>query len=848
MADFSKYYRAYMYMQELLDNDFTYNYIIEGLKDGDKGEDTLNGKTNEKVIDMDWVVAIEETLPYIQNAIDEQRRFIKQIENVVRIEFAKKVGPDSVRHLAQHTNFIAKVEGDKVTPNKILNTETEDSFAIYENRVLMTLIRKALNFVDDKYSKMKDVPNDSYNKMNLVRHMELNEKVVDFVVDYTNESHETLADNLDVLDVTGLSDFDRIRRIRIALNEFLNTPLMKAIANEHEVRPPLTQTNLLKKNPNFKKAVELWNFLDSYKRKGFEIVGEEYSGKMSEEVQKDVYFSMAFQHFLMTMSTNPGLRTILQQKYEDENARIEAERQLPEKTREAAIQARLDEVRKEEMEIRLREIRDREKKIFELTNEVNNLKILLEQKEQQILDLKGQVSALRDQLNELSEELRQTKLKLLEALKRIEELEEENAALKAKVAELEQHIEELNATIDELNRQIDALNVRIAELEEENARQKAKIKEQENIIAQQTERIQFLEAQVAEQLAKITALVENIEKCEAQIAEDERQIADLTGKNEQLTFTLETERRETIEREERMNADFELKTQQAQEKHNLEIKAMQNNLDNAEAEHTRYVAQLNAEFAEQSNKAELKRLQELAEKQQEFEKQIENVRKSNDAASAAMTAKHISEIKKVQKSVDKRVEAAEKAAERRMQAKVNEVKKEARDEIRRAEKRANDKTALMREEARAIKNSVDMFARDFAFGSVELLSLYAGIFAQTDAKFLAQNLLYSSRNIKALTISRNKKSVVLSLYTPMGTKVVKQYKKTADLSVAVSDIVEQLKGITNLPICITFSGVDRDVVSKYAQVIKNSLNNNVTVSHNKSLKANGFIGIYYSTE
>lgn len=66
---------------------------MEGLKDGDKGEDRLDGKTNEKVIDMEWVVAIEETLPYIRKAIDEQRRFIKQVDNVVRVELAKRLVP-----------------------------------------------------------------------------------------------------------------------------------------------------------------------------------------------------------------------------------------------------------------------------------------------------------------------------------------------------------------------------------------------------------------------------------------------------------------------------------------------------------------------------------------------------------------------------------------------------------------------------------------------------------------------------------------------------------------------------------------------------------------------------------
>ena len=401
MADYSKFYRAYMTMQELLQNDFTYNYITASLKDGDNGTDTLTGRTSEKVIDMDWVEAIEEVLPYIQKAIDEQRRFIKQIENVVRIELARKTGPDSVKHLSQHTNYIAKVEGDMVTPNKILVSEQEESFAIYENRVLMTLIRRALHFVDDKYSKMKGVPNDSYHEIQAIRHAELNGQVVDFAFNYVNESHETLADDLDVLDVTELSDFDRIRRIRTTLNEFLGTQLMREIAKEPEVHPPITQTNLLKKNPNFKKAMELWTFLDSFKRPGFEIVGENFTGSMDDDFKQEIYLSMNMQHFMMTLATNPALRRILHDKYEEENKKMAEEAALPEKMRAAAMQARIDEVRKEEMEIRLKEIRDREKQILDLTNEVRNLKVTLEQKEQLILTLKGQVSALQDEIEAL---------------------------------------------------------------------------------------------------------------------------------------------------------------------------------------------------------------------------------------------------------------------------------------------------------------------------------------------------------------------------------------------------------------------------------------------------------------
>lgn len=720
MADFGKYYRAYMYMQELLKNDFTYNYINEKLKDGDKGEDTLIGNTSEKVIDMDWVVAIEEALPYIQKAIDEQRRFIKQIENVVRIELAKKVGPDSVKHLSQHTNFIAKVEDGMVTPNKILTTEREESFAIYENRVLMTLIHKALRFVDDKYSKMKDVPNDSNQKMQVLRHLELDQQKVDISVNFLNETHETLADDLDVLDLSTLSDFDRIRRIRTTLNEFLATPLMKEIAKEPQVRPPITQTNLLKKNPNFKKAMELWNFLESYKKDGFELVHEEYDGSVSETVKQDVYISMNFQHFMLTLATNPALRKMLNEKYEEENARIAEEANAPEKAREKVWEAKLEAIRKEEMEIRLREIREREKKILELTNEIKNLKNILEQKEQQILTLKGRISMLEDEINELKEELKYTKLKLLEAENKIKQLTEENEMLKAKVAELEARVEELNATIEKLNAEIDALNAQVAQLTEENVQLKAKVAEQEQIIEEQKNKIAQLEAVISEQLAKIAELNNYIKKCEAKIAEDTATIKKITDENSQLNNTLQMEREQAKQREEFLKADFAEKIQAANEAHKNEINKLQNKIDSAQAEHTAYVAKLNADFAEQTGKAEQKHIAALADKQKEFERHIEKIKQSNADASAAVEAKHASQIRKVQKSVDKRVEEALKTAEKRYNARIKELKSQQAKELAEQRRRAKEEVHLAKQNAKSEIRAIKLKAKKKLFTPEEL--------------------------------------------------------------------------------------------------------------------------------
>lgn len=522
MVDFSKYYRSYKYMQDMLKSDFTHNYIEEALKDGDEGKDSISGKTNEKVIDMDWVIAIEETLPYIQKAIDEQ-----------------------------------------------------ESFAVYENRVLLTLINKALMFVDDKYSKMKDVPNDSYNNITMNRHLELNQQKLEFSVNYVNENHESLAEDLDVEDIESLSDFDRIRRIRQELNECLATPLMKEVAKEPQVKPPLTQTNLLKENPNFKKAVELWNFLDTYKKQGFEIVGEEYNGKMTDENKEDVYLAMEFQHFMMSITTNPALRKMLQEKYEEENALAKEEAYRPENEKETLLEAQIEAVRKEETEIRLKEIREREKQILDLNSEIKSLKITLDQKEQQILTLKGQISALQDELDNTKNELKETKLKLLESQKEIERLKEETEKLTAEITELKEtlenereshakQVEQMNADFAEKTRIAEGnFANQIAELNTNHSNEVAQLKSnyenridtinKENATATANLKSDY-EGQLTSMKADYTSQIKNYEKQIADInAENAKNVKELNDNHAKEIKTI------TKESEKRM-ADFEKET------------------------------------------------------------------------------------------------------------------------------------------------------------------------------------------------------------------------------------------------------------------------------------------------
>lgn len=523
MVDFSKYYRSYKYMQDMLKSDFTHNYIEEALKDGDEGKDSIFGKTNEKVIDMDWVIAIEETLPYIQKAIEEQRRFIKQAENVVRIKKAKK----------------------------ILTVEREEGFAIYENRVLLTLIHKALMFVDDKYSKMKDVPNDSYNNITMNRHLELNQQKLDFSVNYVNEDHESLAEDLDVEDIESLSDFDRIRRIRQGLNECLATPLMKEIAKEPQVKPPLTQTNLLKENPNFKKAVELWSFLDTYKKQGFELVGEEYNGKMTDENKEDVYLAMEFQHFMMSITTNPALRKMLQEKYEEENALAKEEADRPEKVKEMVLDAQIEAVRKEEIEKLTAEITELKQKIAEQKQKIEEQANIIKTQE-------GKIAALENERESHAKQVEQMNADFAEKTR----IAEENFAnrLSAKQKEFDDAQTAHNEYVTKLN--TDNAN-KIAELNTNHSNEVAQLKSdyenridtinKENATATANLKSDY-EGQLTSMKADYTSQIKNYEKQIADInAENAKNVKELNDNHAKEIKTI------TKESEKRM-ADFEKET------------------------------------------------------------------------------------------------------------------------------------------------------------------------------------------------------------------------------------------------------------------------------------------------
>ena len=517
MIDYSRYYRAFAEMKETLDGDYAREYLVSALADNDKGNDELSGNAYNRVIDMEWVEMIEGKLPYIEKAIDEQRKFIEEYKEVDRIDKVKQVGKDAVQHLTQHANLIMAIEEDgSVVPERLLNTHREDSFATYENRFLHTLIHNCIAFVEARFRALQDAPNDSSSKMTMEREVRIGHEIFGFSIEHHAEKHERDKVDRDE-DLSSLTDYERIERIRMTLDDFCNTDLMKALNGCIKVKSPINKTNCIKQDPAFKQCYDLWVFIEAYRKTGYVLEKNVFEGQMPEDVQKDVYDVMAFQHFVATMSTNSALREKLRAEYIAENERRAAEANRPEEEMARYIEDKIYEVRREEMALRLKEVREREVIISKLTAELEQAKEQIRVRDIKIKELESTISSLKKELENTREELRQAQIRIMDLEKEIEQL-------KAYIAELEAKIAQLEATIRELEAQIQAHLATIATLE-------GRIGELEATITRLNEEIQQLRAKIAEQAQKI---VEHEQTIAAQAGE----INDLNSQVKSLTNTV----------------------------------------------------------------------------------------------------------------------------------------------------------------------------------------------------------------------------------------------------------------------------------------------------------------------
>ncbi len=254
----------------------------------------------KNIVDDSWLVVIEENIRYLDNILRNPNRFIVNDEEVVKVELARRITVESIKHLSKNTNFIQEFdqESGDVKPSKILNINKEESFNTYENRVIYTLIKNMVMYIDIKKKSLNLGMSTKNDKL----------------LSYEGESNIggekvnislTLNSKLD--DRNSIAEFEqRIKKVEFQIKDLMNSEVYKSIerARVALITPPIKKTNLILKNVNFQHAMTLWNFLQEEIEDKSEVKVGNNIVEEDEKMQKLLDETFLLNYFILNSFDN----------------------------------------------------------------------------------------------------------------------------------------------------------------------------------------------------------------------------------------------------------------------------------------------------------------------------------------------------------------------------------------------------------------------------------------------------------------------------------------------------------------------------------------------------------------
>lgn len=283
-------------LRSLGSNEF-YQFFMDAVSKADN-EIQFSNRKEVKSIDPAWVDAVEESLQGLQHIINLPRQEIKEDELIVNVAHAKKTGQDVVRHLASHAGMVENYDEEtgSVRPSRVMQKYREESLGLYENRLVFTTLEMAYHFVKIRHDALFQAMNDEFGaKLKLRTDMEsATEKVhLDMFLHIRNT--ESILDT----DAKNRDMFDRISRLYRVLGVFMNSPFARQMTQFERVKGAIHKTNILKRNPDYRAAVKLLEFLRSYDQIGYAIAVVEQNPEVDETFQRDIFHNVLFNYIVL---------------------------------------------------------------------------------------------------------------------------------------------------------------------------------------------------------------------------------------------------------------------------------------------------------------------------------------------------------------------------------------------------------------------------------------------------------------------------------------------------------------------------------------------------------------------
>ena len=628
-----------------LEEDRYFQYLFEMIQAGDNTLEQKN-RVLHKVVDERWLTVVEEGIEAIFNIVDKPRRFITTSEEVVPVALAKKITADSVRHLSQHTQFIAQNEEGEIMPTKILNVSVEESYDLYENRFVYHLIQRLFSFVDKRTDVIFwSTGDETCNVMSMESKIDDAYEEISYKVEMTIKNRQSVVEN-DMANMDLFKRIDRVRRMSRTLRASSFCDIMNGCAKVHS---PIQRTNLMMKDPDYRTCYQLWQFIESYDEVGYTIEEQDSAMQFDEEYLLQMYINMITNYtvFKSLLVSDPRkmseiatekrepvkpkfVKEIKEEIVEDRNIPdVEIRRVFVEEVTEAQLEAeeklREETTRREELE----------NSISELEWQMDSLNQQLEWLEQMKAQMEEEKSALETQVEE-------------------EKKAREDAEEATKQTMLDTRIE-IEAAQKEAKEQVEAIQ------KEADDKVNAVHKATENQIAeahkQAEDTISQIRRQAEAEIADVRTDAENTIEEMRKIAEDKVATAEQKAAEQVNTVKLESERKmqaaeqKAAEQVNTVKLESERKMQAAEQKASDEIRETKEEKEKLQTENTQVKAEIekarkeaeDAKNAETIAKKELEEVKKASETQiKEAEKRVARAEKAKEKAVAKSEANSLS--------------------------------------------------------------------------------------------------------------------------------------------------------------------------------------------------------------
>ena len=469
-----------------------YLKVLEGEHDREctaLREAAVNAESRDRIrrigytchISEDWVEAIDRGLVFIGKAIDEERQFIRSVGEVDPIEKVKRVSRESVEHLARHSNLLTREREDgELVPEKLYTVERLSNFAVYENRFLYMVLCHLRDFISVRYNAIVKKTNTYRGEADMKKTFTQGKTTLSYelCLRETRPDDPVLRERSDAM-----KELERVERILRATLAYLRTPLMMEVAKADKLKPPITKTNVLRMDKNFKEVVALYDYISSYPGDGYTIEEEVVEADTADRRIAAEFVEPVLLLSFLGYEYGLELRKELRRRYEEENFR----RAEAENRRRARELERMRRRLKEEGTSPDEYILLLEKQVVELGRELDRIRAL----EAENIELKQQALALAEEMEalekahaeevaelnghiaELGREMAQEAAAHAEALAEVNRRKE--AELGRILSDRDNAVRKANERVQETNRMLEDRGRELEELERRSALDRARL-------------------------------------------------------------------------------------------------------------------------------------------------------------------------------------------------------------------------------------------------------------------------------------------------------------------------------------------------------------------------------------